>query len=52
MYDPKFTQKEMYDQYGRSRPSNKKVDPKPSRGSGFSGMVADPAERFGGSPTK
>lgn len=22
MYDPKFTQKEMYDQYGRSRPSN------------------------------
>ena len=52
MYDPKFTQKEMYDQYGRSRPSNKKVDPKPSRGSGFSGMGADPAERFGGSPTK
>lgn len=52
MYDPKFTQKEMYDQYGRSRPSNKKVDPKPSRGSGFSGMGADPAERFGGSKTK
>ena len=52
MYDPKFTQKEMYDQYGRSRPSNKKVDPKPSRGSGFSGMGPDPAEKFGGSPTK
>ena len=52
MYDPKFTQKQMYDQYGRSRESNKKVDSKPSRGSGFSGMGADPAERFGGSPTK
>jgi len=52
MYDPKFTQKQMYDQYGRSRSSSKKVDPKPSRSSGFSGMGADPAERFGGSPTK
>ena len=52
MYDPKFTQKEMYDQYGRSRPSNNKVDSKPSRGSGFSGMGPDPAEQFGGSPTK
>jgi len=51
-YDPKFTQKEMYDQYGRSRPSNNKVDSKPSRGSGFSGMGPDPAEQFGGSPTK
>ena len=51
-YDPKFTQKQMYDQYGRSRKTTPKVDPKPSRGSGFSGMGADPAERFGGSPTK
>jgi len=52
MYDPKFSQKQMYDQYGRSRPSTKRTDPKPSRSSGFSGMGADPAERFGGSPTK
>ena len=52
MYDPKFSQKQMYDQYGRSRPSNKKVDPKPSKSSGFGGMGPDPAERFGGSPTR
>ena len=51
-YDPKFTQKQMYDQYGRSRKTTPKVDPKPSRGSGFSGMGPDPAEKFGGSPTK
>lgn len=53
MYDPKFSQKQMYDQYGSSlKSSNKKADPKPSRSSGFSGMGSDPAERFGGSPTK
>ena len=52
MYDPKFSQKQMYDQYGRSRESSKKVDPKPSRSSGFGGMGPDPAEQFGGSPTK
>ena len=52
MYDPKFTQKEMYDQYGRSRNTTKKADPKPSRSSGFGGMGPDPAEQFGGSPTK
>jgi len=51
-YDPKFTQKEMYDQYGRSRNTTKKADPKPSRSSGFGGMGPDPAERFGGSPTR
>jgi len=51
-YDPKFSVKQMYDQYGRSRSSSKKVDPKPSRSSGFGGMGPDPAERFGGSPTK
>ena len=42
----------MYDQYGSSRSSSKKVDPKPSKSSGFGGMGPDPAERFGGSPTK
>ena len=42
----------MYDQYGSSRSSSKKVDPKPSKSSGFGGMGSDPAERFGGSPTK
>lgn len=52
MYDPKFTQKQMYDQYGSSRETTKKADPKPSRSSGFSGMGSDPAERFGGSPTR
>ena len=53
MYDPKFSQKQMYDQYGSSfKSSNKKVDSKPSRSSGFSGMGSDPAEQFGGSPTK
>ena len=52
MYDPKFTQKEMYDQYGSSRKTTKKADPKPSKSSGFGGMGSDPAERFGGSPTK
>ena len=52
MYDPKFSQKQMYDQYGRSRESSKKVDPKPSRSSGFGGMGPDPAEQFGGSPTR
>ena len=51
-YDPKFSVKQMYDQYGRSRSSSKKVDPKPSKSSGFGGMGSDPAERFGGSPTK
>ena len=50
MYDPKFSVKQMYDQYGSSR--TKKVDPKPSRSSGFGGMGPDPAERFGGSPTR
>ena len=40
----------MYDQYGSSR--TKKADPKPSRSSGFGGMGSDPAERFGGSPTR
>lgn len=40
----------MYDQYGSSR--TKKADPKPSRSSGFGGMGPDPAERFGGSPTR
>ena len=52
MYDPKFTQKQMYEQYGKSLTNKKKADPKPPRGSGFSGMGADPAERFGGSKTK
>ena len=53
MYDPKFSQKQMYDQYGSSfKSSNKKVDPKPSKSSGFGGMGPDPAERFGGSPTR
>lgn len=52
MYDPKFTQKEMYDQYGSSRETTKKADPKPSRSSGFGGMGSDPAEQFGGSPTR
>ena len=53
MYDPKFSQKQMYDQYGSSlKSSNKKADPKPSRSSGFGGMGPDPAEQFGGSPTK
>lgn len=42
----------MYDQYGSSRTSTKKADPKPSRSSGFGGMGPDPAERFGGSPTR
>lgn len=51
-YDPKFTQKQMYDQYGSSRETTKKADPKPSRSSGFSGMGSDPAEQFGGSPTR
>ena len=50
MYDPKFSVKQMYDQYGSSR--TKKADPKPSRSSGFGGMGPDPAERFGGSPTR
>ena len=40
----------MYDQYGSSL--TKKADPKPSRSSGFGGMGPDPAERFGGSPTR
>ena len=40
----------MYDQYGSSR--TKKADPKPSKSSGFGGMGSDPAERFGGSPTR
>lgn len=52
MYDPKFTQKQMYDQYGSSRETTKKADPKPSRSSGFGGMGSDPAEQFGGSPTR
>ena len=52
MYDPKFSQKQMYDQYGRSRKTTPKADPTPSRSSGFSGMGSDPAERFGGSPTR
>ena len=52
MYDPKFSQKQMYDQYGSSRKTTTKADPKPSRSSGFSGMGSDPAERFGGSPTR
>lgn len=53
MYDPKFSQKQMYDQYGSSlKSSNKKADPKPSRSSGFGGMGADPAEQFGRSPTR
>ena len=52
MYDPKFTQKQMYEQYGKSLTNNKKADPKPPSSSGFSGMGADPAERFGGSPTR
>ena len=52
MYDPKFSQKQMYDQYGRSRKTTPKADPKPSRSSGFGGMGSDPAERFGGSPTR
>ena len=52
MYDPKFSQKQMYDQYGSSRKTTTKTDPKPSRSSGFSGMGSDPAERFGGSPTR
>ena len=34
-YDPKFTQKQMYDQYGRSRPSTKKVNPKTRTDRGF-----------------
>ena len=51
-YDPKFTQKQMYDQYGSSRETTKKADPKPSRSSGFGGMGSDPAEQFGGSPTR
>ena len=50
MYDPKFSVKQMYDQYGSSR--TKKADPKPSKSSGFGGMGPDPAERFGGSPTR
>ena len=50
MYDPKFSVKQMYDQYGSSL--TKKADPKPSRSSGFGGMGPDPAERFGGSPTR
>ena len=52
MYDPKFTQKQMYEQYGKSLTNKKKADPKPPSSSGFSGMGADPAERFGGSPTR
>ena len=52
MYDPKFTQKQMYDQYGSSLETTKKADPKPSRSSGFGGMGSDPAEQFGGSPTR
>jgi len=52
MYDPKFTQKQMYDQYGKSLKTTPKADPKPSRSSGFSGMGPDPAERFGGSQTR
>ena len=52
MYDPKFSVKQMYDQYGSSRTSTKKADPKPPKSSGFSGMGSDPAERFGGSPTR
>lgn len=44
----------MYDQYGSTYDEvpTKKADPKPSRSSGFGGMGPDPAERFGGSPTK
>ena len=42
----------MYSNYGSSFTNNKKVDPKPSRSSGFGGMGSDPAERFGGSPTR
>lgn len=42
----------MYSNYGSSFTNNKKVDPKPSRSSGFGGMGPDPAERFGGSPTR
>ena len=69
MYDPKFSVKQMYDQYGRSRNTAKTAGPKgftkktkrtvsvavdtrPSRSSGFGGMGPDPAERFGGSPTR
>ena len=68
-YDPKFSVKQMYDQYGRSRNTTKTAGPKgftkkpkrtvsvavdtrPSRSSGFGGMGPDPAERFGGSPTR
>ena len=42
----------MYSNYGSSFTNNKKVDPKPSKSSGFGGMGPDPAERFGGSPTR
>ena len=35
MYDPKFSQKQMYDQYGRSRQSSKSSQPAPSRASTF-----------------
>lgn len=66
MYDPKFSVKQMYDQYGSSRNTTKTAGPKgftkktksvavdtrPSRSSGFGGMGSDPAERFGGSPTR
>jgi len=34
-YDPKFSQKQMYDQYGRSRTSTKKVNPKTRTDRGF-----------------
>ena len=36
MYDPKFTQKQMYDQYGSSRETTKNVT-KSTRSSGYSG---------------
>jgi len=54
MYDPKFSVKKMYEQYGSTYDEvpTKRVDPKPSRSSGFGGMGPDPAERFGGSPTR
>ena len=54
MYDPKFSVKQMYKQYGSTydKVPTKKVDTKPSRSSGFGGMGPDPAERFGGSPTR
>ena len=42
---------QMYDQYGSSR--TKKVDPKPSKSSGFDGDRAKTLQNvFGGSPTR